>query len=230
MRAGIITIVFLVLLTCLGSANAARAQDAAGATGATPTQTVRPSETRVPLTEPAVAFDLQGQTAFAGRLRTTQLTGTPDAPGRNVRFIIENRTTLFFTYLAGWTTFYDAEGVRCGEGAWKLEALAPNESAEVDTPGLRLTCAPATWRIIATNLLTRTGDLAKPETPALPLPVESSIPTASPAAATSTPATIATLPPLEININGQTIPLQPGHPLEITVGKERVRIVVNAVP
>jgi len=38
------------------------------------------------------------------------------------------------------------------------------------------------------------------------------------------------LPPLEININGKTVPIQPGNPLEITVGKERVRIIVNTAP
>ena len=30
-----------------------------------------------------------------------------------------------------------------------------NESAETDTPGIRITCAPSNWRIIATNLLPR---------------------------------------------------------------------------
>jgi hypothetical protein len=38
------------------------------------------------------------------------------------------------------------------------------------------------------------------------------------------------MPPLEINVNGKTIPLQLGNPLEIVVGKERVRIVVQQAP
>jgi hypothetical protein len=38
------------------------------------------------------------------------------------------------------------------------------------------------------------------------------------------------VPPLEINVNGKTIPVQLGNPLEIQVGKERVRIVVQQAP
>jgi len=38
------------------------------------------------------------------------------------------------------------------------------------------------------------------------------------------------MPRLEININGRTLPLQIGNPLEIIVGKARVSIVVNPVP
>jgi hypothetical protein len=38
------------------------------------------------------------------------------------------------------------------------------------------------------------------------------------------------VPPLEINVNGKTIPLQLGNPLDIQVGKERVRIVVRPAP
>ncbi len=212
----------------------------------------RLNETRVPLAEQAVALDNNGQSALAGRLRTTTLTGTPDAPGRNSRIVLENRGTAFYTYVSGWATFYDAEGIRCGEGLWKAEAFAPGESVEVDTPGLRLACAPVFWRIVATNLVTRAGDTARPPAgdtaPATPVPSTPS--TASPAPATApTVPTIAVaqqtttaptgatsnartsaLPPLEININGKTLPLQPGNPLEIIVGRERVRIVVNTAP
>jgi hypothetical protein len=38
------------------------------------------------------------------------------------------------------------------------------------------------------------------------------------------------MPRLEININGRTLPLQIGNPLEIVVGNERVQIVVNPAP
>jgi hypothetical protein len=43
-------------------------------------------------------------------------------------------------------------------------------------------------------------------------------------------AATANVPPLEINVNGKTIPVQLGNPLEILVGKERVRIVVQPAP
>ncbi|MBC7909585.1 MAG: hypothetical protein H7Y30_03735, partial [Pyrinomonadaceae bacterium] len=119
-------------------------------------------EQRVPLQEQPVAVDAEGRTALAGRLRTTDLKGALDSPVTNIRLVIENRSQFFYNYISGWATFYDGEGVRCGEGLFKLDALAVGEAAETDTPGLRLKCAPATWRIVATNLLTRAGDTAKP--------------------------------------------------------------------
>lgn len=160
-------------------------------------------DARVPLTELAIASDAAGRDALAGSLRTTRLNGAVDSPVTNVRFVVENRSAFFYTYVSGWATFYDAAGVRCGEGLFKLDALAPGEAAETDTPGLRLTCSPASWRIVATNLLTRTSETA-------PL-VQS----------TSSPL-------LEINIDGETLPLQLGNPIEInTSRKESMRIVVN---
>ncbi|MCA1593206.1 MAG: hypothetical protein LC754_11260 [Acidobacteria bacterium] len=213
----------LFALACAAGASAQQAT--------TVTSDPRPGETRVPLAQAATAFDVAGREALRGRLRTQALAGTPEAPVRNTRIVVENRSRIFYNYVAGWATFYDAEGVRCGEGLWKLEAFAPDESVEVDTPGLRLTCTPSTWRLAATTLLTRTGDVAKPSEGAPP-PAEGSVQTsAADAAVTTSPATGATaMPPLEINVNGKTIPLQLGNPLEIVVGKERVRIVVQPVP
>ncbi|HEX8853358.1 MAG TPA: hypothetical protein VF754_07720, partial [Pyrinomonadaceae bacterium] len=158
--------IYLTLAACACCTGVAFAQQSGAqtttatgsATGTATTTTIegaRQAEPRVPLAEAAPAFDAEGRTALAGLLRTQQLSGTPDAPERNTRFVVENRSAIFYTYVSGWATFYGADGVRCGEGLWKLEALAPGESAEVDTPGLRLTCAPTTWRIIATNLVTR---------------------------------------------------------------------------
>jgi hypothetical protein len=197
------------------------------------TSDVRPSEAHVPLAQAAVAFDVAGNEALGGRLRTQALVGTPDAPVRNTRLVVENRSPVFYNYVAGWATFYGEDGVRCGEGLWKLEAFAPREQVEVDTPGLRLTCTPATWRIVATTLLTRTGDVAKPREQTQPPPAEPGTPGAAgateSAATTGTPPTAA-VPPLEINVNGKTIPLQLGNPLEVVVGKERVRIVVQQAP
>ncbi len=173
---------------------------------------------------------------------TPGTSATTEAPVRNTRIVIENRSPVFYNYAAGWATFYGEDGVRCGEGLWKLEAFAPREQVEVDTPGLRLTCAPATWRIVATTLLTRTGDVAKPREQTAPPPAETGSATGSAqsaatgeAAATPAPAATsggaaASTPPLEINVNGRTIPIQLGNPLEIVVGRERVRIVVQQAP
>lgn len=222
-----ITLAFLLLVGC---AAVSRAQAQGVAASQSGQAGARPSEQRVPLNEAAVAFDATGREALGGRLRTTQLAGTPEAPERNTRIVIENRSAFFYNYATGWATFYDASGVRCGEGLWKLEALAPGESAEVDTPGLRLTCAPASWRIVATNLLTRTSDVAKPlDLQTTPPPQADTPAPASTAPTTNAPAQQLT-PPLEINVNGKTIPIQLGNPLEITVGKERIRIVVNVAP
>ena len=180
------------------------------------------NEPRVALNEQATAFDVLGRTALAGRLRTQQLAATQDAPVRNVLLVLENSSQFFYNYVSGYATFYGADGVRCGEGLWKLEAFAPGEQAEVDTPGLRLTCTPATWRLSALNLLTRTTDVAKPAAPAsaadAAAPPLASVPVSTPA------------PRLEININGKTLPLQLGNPIDVVVGKERVVIVVQPVP
>lgn len=230
-----------VLLACCFAATA-RAQEEPGAD-------VRPAEPRVALNEPAVAYDIDGRAALSGRLRTTALAGTPDAPERNTRIVIENRASVFYTYVSGWATFYGGDGVRCGEGLWKIEALAPAESAEVDTPGLRLTCTPTTWRIVALNLLTRTTDAAKPADQTAPPPAETPAPAATepalpdpifsersgtgarPATRPSSGAAAArAIPPLELNINGRVVPIQPGNPLEVVVGAERVRIILQPAP
>ncbi|HVF66499.1 MAG TPA: hypothetical protein VM914_02465 [Pyrinomonadaceae bacterium] len=203
------------------------------------TADARPSEPRVALAQAASAYDVEGHEALGGRLRTQSLAGSTDAPVRNTRIVVENRSPVFYNYVAGWATFYGEDGVRCGEGLWKLEALAPQEQVEVDTPGLRLTCAPATWRIVATTLLTRTGDVAKPRQQSTPPPAEtgsgqpSATATTEPAnsnAASPTVVSTSGIPALEINVNGKTIPLQLGNPLDIQVGKERVRIVVQQAP
>ncbi len=213
MRREIIILCLVLISTGYGSA---AAQETSTATTSVPA-----TEARVPLAGQAIAFDADGRAALAGRLRTTGLSGTPDAPARNARLVIENRSPTFYTYVSGWATFYDAEGVRCGEGLFKMEALAPNESAEVETPGLRLSCTPLTWRIVANNLLTRTTDVAKPDDTRQP---------SSPVRMDSSRISISTVPPLVININGTALPLQLGNPVEITVGAERMRIVVNAAP
>lgn len=171
---------------------------------------------RVALTQPAVALDAAGRQALAGRLLTTAMSGTPDAPLRNARFVIENRSPFFFTFVSGVATFYDAEGVRCGEGMFRVGVLAPNEEAETDAPGLRLTCAASAWRIVATNLVTRA--------PEATLPAATATPQVEPAAGNRTP-----LPALSIEINGTTLPIQPGNPIEVNINGQPVRIVVRPV-
>lgn len=155
-----------------------------------------PESPRAALTEAARAYDAQGRVALGGVLRTTALAGTPEAPVRNARFVIENRTGVFLTYASGFVTFYDAAGVRCGEGLFKLDALAPNESAETDAPDLRVTATPATWRITASALLTKTqGDLATPPAPTPP-PTPTPSPTPAPSlSATPTPPASNAVPP-----------------------------------
>lgn len=225
----VVSLIAASVFLCCGAIQA-HAQETT--TAATPVASdTRANETRVPLADQAIAFDINGRTALVGRLRTTALVSTQESPVRNSRIVIENRSAAFYTYASGWATFYDGEGIRCGEGLWKLEALAPTEAAEVDTPGLRLTCSPATWRIVAINLVTRTNELARSAEGTSPAPA-AAVTTATDATIVSTaPATtMPQLPPLEININGKTLPLQPGNPLEITVGKERVRIVVSTAP
>lgn len=176
-------------------------------------------EQSVPLTEQTVATDANGHEALGGRLRTTDLKGAIDSPVTNIRLVLENRSPSFYTYVSGWATFYDSDGVRCGEGLFKLDALAVGESAETDTPGLRLRCAPVTWRVVVTNLLTRSSDSTKPNQPE-PTPD-----------AGSTSDSVMTIPQLEINIDGEILPLQLGNPIEInTRRKKKVNIVVNTRP
>jgi hypothetical protein len=107
--------------------------------------------------------------------------------------------------------------VRCGEGLFKLDALAPQESAQVDTPGLRLRCAPATWRIVATNLMTRTADVAKP-----------------PEAAVVTQAAPVEEKPMPVNfiisIDGEEHPIQLNNPLVLKLANRNRRIVLKPMP
>src|SRR5260370_6754639 len=130
------------------------------------------TEQRTALTEAAVALDAKGAPAIEARLLTTMLNGSQDSPVTNVRIVVKNTGANSFTYVSGWATFYDSAGVRCGEGLFKVDALAPNESAETDTPGLRLRCSPATWRVVATNLLKRSSDTFHPAAPPPPPPAE----------------------------------------------------------
>src|SRR5882762_2800714 len=153
-----------------------------------------PTEQRMPLTQATVALDAKGTPALEATLRTTAINGAPDAPVANIRIVLKNVSPAFLTYVSGLVTFYDGSGVRCGEGVFTVDALAQTESADTDAPGLRVTCAPATWRIVATNLLPRAAE-------------QTSLSTA--AAAAASPSNLV------ISIDGEEHPLQLGKPMVV---------------
>lgn len=177
----------------------------------------QPSEQRAALTDAAIAFDTKSAPALEGRLRTQVLNGSDESPVTNVKIALKNVTPTFYTYVSGWATFYDANAVRCGEGVFKLDALAPQESAEVDTPGLRLRCAPSTWRIVATNLMTRTVDLAQVIAQQPPPPVE---------AVVEKPAPVNFI----ISIDGEQHPIQVNNPIVLKLGNRNRKIILKPVP
>jgi len=172
------------------------------------------AEQRAGLGEAAAGLDAKGAAAIEARLATQVLNGSEDSPVINVRLVVKNTSASFYTYVTGWATFYDSGSVRCGEGLFKLDALAPGESAETDTPGLRLHCTPASWRITATNLLTRYSDKAQePVTP----PVET---------VSERPATVNYI----ISIDGEEHPIQVNNPIVLKLGTRKRKIVLRPVP
>ena len=173
-------------------------------------------EQRASLNDGTIAFDAKGAPGIEARLLTTVLNGSPDSPVTNVRLVIKNPTATSYTYVSGFVTFYDAAAVRCGEGLFKVDALAPNESAEVDAPGLRVRCSPSTWRIVATNLLTRTTDTAKPIEAALPLE----------------PVVVERPAPTNfiISIDGEQHPIQINNPIVLKLGTRNRKIVLRNAP
>ena len=176
----------------------------------------QPNEQRAALADAAIAFDAKSAPALEGRLLTRVLNGSEDSPVTNVKIAVKDVTPNFYTYVSGWATFYDASGTRCGEGLFKLDALAPQESAEVDTPGLRLRCSPSTWRIVATNLMTRTADVAQLVAPPPP----------PPEAVAEKPAPVNFI----ISIDGEEHPIQLNNPLTVKLGNRNRKIVVRQAP
>ena len=161
------------------------------------------NEKRVALTEPAVALDASGAPALEATLRTTALNGAPDTPVTNIRMVVRNRSGQAYAFVSGAVTFYDAAGVRCGEGIFKADALAADESFETDTPGVRIRCVAATWRVIASHLLLRVA-------PNPPIGELTRIPSN-----------------LVISIDGETHPIQLDKPLVVTLGEKRRTIIVR---
>ena len=171
------------------------------------------SESRVALNQPATAADTGGNPAVEATLLTQVLNGADDSPVTNIKLVVKNVGGAFYTYVTGWATFYDSAGVRCGEGLFKVDALAVGESAGTDAPGLRLRCTPSTWRIVATNLLTRTGDVAKPGESA-------------PSSEGERPATTNFV----ISIDGEEHPIQLNNPIVLRMGTRERRIVLKQIP
>ena len=124
------------------------------------------AEKRSALTEAAVALDAAGASALEATLTTTTLNGAPETPVTNIRMVVKNSSAISYSFVSGLVTFYDSAAVRCGEGLFKADAVAVNESFETDTPGIRIRCTPVSWRIVATNLLPR----VVPSTTSTPLP------------------------------------------------------------
>jgi len=170
-------------------------------------QPTAPAERRVALTDTAVALDATGASALEGSLRTTALNGTPDSPVTNIRMVVKNSSAISYAFASGLVTFYDSSGVRCGEGLFKADALAVGEAFETDTPGIRIRCSPATWRIIATNLLPRVAPVIETAAPASPTAMN-----------------------LLISIDGEEHPLQIDRPLVLTMGNVQRTIVVRSAP
>ena len=164
------------------------------------------NEQRVSLNQPAVALDASGAPALEATLRTTALNGAPETPVTNIRMIVRNRSTFPYAFVSGAITFYDAAGVRCGEGLFKADAVAADESFETDSPGLRIRCEATTWRIVATSLLPR----LPPNAPIVALTRASSN--------------------LVISIDGETHPIQLDKPLTVTLGERRRTIIVRSSP
>ena len=173
------------------------------------------TEQRAALTDAATGLDAKGAPAIEARLLTQMLNGTDESPVTNVKIALKNVTPIFYAYVSGWATFYDANATRCGEGIFKLDALAPQESAEVDMPGLRLRCSPATWRVVATNLVTRTVDIAKP--------VETQVPPTEP-----TPAEPVAPKNFVISIDGEEHPIQVNNPIVLKLGNRNRTVVLKA--
>ena len=162
-------------------------------------------EKRVALTERAVAFDGSGAPALEATLKTTALNGAEDSPVTNTRLVVRNAGSVSYSFVSGLVTFYDGAGVRCGEGLFKADALSVDEAFETDTPGIRIRCSPATWRIVATNLLPKVA-------------------MATVVSRTSVPGRLV------ISVDGEEHPIQLDKPMTLKVGDVERTIVLREVP
>lgn len=169
-------------------------------------QTTVPNETRVGLGDRAIALDATNAPALEATLLTKSLNGAADTPVTNIRMIVKNAGTLPYAFVSGIVTFYDASGVRCGEGIFKADALAVNESFETDTPGIRIRCSASTWRLVATTLLPRV------------------VPVATPVETSEIPSRLI------ISVDGETHPIQLDKPITLNLGDRPRTIVIRQSP
>lgn len=166
-------------------------------------------ERRVALTETAVALDSSGAPALEATLKTTALNGAEDSPVTNTRLVVKNSSSVSYTFVSGLVTFYDGAGVRCGEGLFKADALAVGEAFETDTPGIRIRCAPSTWRIVANGLLPRV------------------VPSGPVSAGTTASRSGLNL---VISVDGEEHPIQLDKPMVLTLGDKQRTIVLREAP
>lgn len=169
-------------------------------------QTTVPNETRVGLSDRAIALDATNAPALEATLLTKSLNGAPDTPVTNIRMIVKNAGTVPYAFVSGIVTFYDPSGVRCGEGIFKADALAVNELFETDTPGIRIRCSASTWRLVATNLLPRV------------------VPVAIPVPTPETPSRLI------ISVDGESHPIQLDRPITLNLGDRPRTIVIRQSP
>jgi hypothetical protein len=171
--------------------------------------TVGSSERRVALSEKAVALDAAGAPILEATLKTTALNGSEDSPVTNISMVVRNSSGVPYVFVSGLVTFYDGSGVRCGEGVFKSEALSVDEAFETDTPGIRIRCAPSTWRIVANNLIPRVA----PITPG------------SPSANLSRSGLN-----LVISVDGEEHPIQLQKPMVLKLGDVQRTILLREAP
>jgi hypothetical protein len=167
------------------------------------------TERRVALSEKAVALDGGGKAVLEATLKTTALNGSEDSPVTNISLVVRNSSNVPYVFVSGLVTFYDGSGVRCGEGIFKAEALSSDEAFETDTPGIRIRCAPATWRIVTNNLIPKVPDF---------------IPS-SPSASVSR----ANLN-LVISVDGEEHPIQLQKPMVVKLGDTERTILLREAP
>jgi hypothetical protein len=191
MRAILIGMIFLVSCFCVTA------------------QEPKDTEKRVALSENAVALDASGAAALEATLKTTALNGAEDSPVTNIRVVVRNASDFAYVYVSGLVTFYDASGVRCGEGVFKADALSVNESFETDTPGIRIRCTPSTWRIVATSLVPKVNAIA---------PVSAN--------SISSSKNLNLL----ISVDGEEHPIQLDKPMVVKFGDTQRTIVLREAP
>ena len=121
--------------------------------------------------------------------------------------VVRNAGNVPYTFVSGLVTFYDSSGVRCGEGPFKADAVGVDESFETDAPGIRIRCAPATWRIVANSLIPKVSANA------------SSVTTLSRSSLN-----------LIIAVDGEEHPIQLDKPMTLKLGGAERTIILRQAP